>query len=419
MVHTNTAFSPVEKFIYLTNLNLEIKEIMKPVSCRQTFENSQTLIQQLKSVDRDVTEEDDPLWKQLLYKKFPAIIRKQVFLNMQEKSSISWTVNQMLNNISNLISSTEMYEEDGIRSFVSEPRYTNRMNRTDRGTKCLSNNHTSRQCARADCPQCGRDHHRLLCLRDNSVTAHPNNTRNNISAQVRPINEQRRMSASKNNSVINNSIGLQDTTHSNLSHRQRILMTADAEVWNYNTQQYERSMILFDNDTQITLSGLECCTERFNSKTASTRFRTITGQILEVQLSFKPLISNEFESATISKHDSQFLEKLNIALSNPRTSGEMIQPVILIGVDLWVESIKVAYAITITPSGLVLQPIIFGNAIHGCGKMAQTDNGKVEYIHSLAVIKEKDSVIRKELNRIYSLEGLGISDDPTNQEDET
>uniref|UniRef100_A0A1I7WVJ7 DUF1758 domain-containing protein n=1 Tax=Heterorhabditis bacteriophora TaxID=37862 RepID=A0A1I7WVJ7_HETBA len=205
-----------------------------------------------------------------------------------------------------------------------------------------SSNHTNRQCSRADCPQCGRDYHRLLCLRDNSVTAHPNSTRNNISAQARPINEQRRMSASQNNSIINNSIGHQDTTHSNLSHRQHILMTADGEVWNYNTQQYELSMILFDSgshlsfiqespakhlelktsgDTKITLSGLGGCTERFNSKTASTRFRTITGQILEVQLSTKPLISNEFESATISKQDSQFLEKLNIALSNPRTSG--------------------------------------------------------------------------------------------------
>uniref|UniRef100_A0A1I7WVM8 Uncharacterized protein n=1 Tax=Heterorhabditis bacteriophora TaxID=37862 RepID=A0A1I7WVM8_HETBA len=112
------------------------------LSCRQTFESIQTLIQQLKSVGRYITEEDDPLWKQLIYKKFPATIRKQVFLNMQRKSSISWTVNQMLNNIDNLISSTEMYEEDEIRSFVSEPRYTNRINRTDRGT--VRNNNSAR-----------------------------------------------------------------------------------------------------------------------------------------------------------------------------------------------------------------------------------------------------------------------------------
>uniref|UniRef100_A0A1I7WGB7 Phlebovirus_G2 domain-containing protein n=1 Tax=Heterorhabditis bacteriophora TaxID=37862 RepID=A0A1I7WGB7_HETBA len=125
-------------------LNLEIKEIMKPVSCRQTFENSKTLIQQLKSVGRDVREEDDPL-------------------NSQKRVALDWMVNQMLNNIDNLISSTEMYEQDEIRSFVSEPRYTNRINHTDRARiplqnrticcKCLSSNHTNRQCSRADCPQ--------------------------------------------------------------------------------------------------------------------------------------------------------------------------------------------------------------------------------------------------------------------------
>uniref|UniRef100_A0A1I7WH65 Retrotrans_gag domain-containing protein n=1 Tax=Heterorhabditis bacteriophora TaxID=37862 RepID=A0A1I7WH65_HETBA len=135
MVHTNTVFSPVEKFIYLTNCltgraanairgikiipdnyqqaieiirnkfgnktnnEASIVQQLERVksadysssNCRQVFENIQTLIQQLKSLGRDITEDDDPLWKQLIYKKFPASIRKKVFLKMQENNNI-WKV---------------------------------------------------------------------------------------------------------------------------------------------------------------------------------------------------------------------------------------------------------------------------------------------------------------------------------------
>uniref|UniRef100_A0A1I7WH09 Peptidase A2 domain-containing protein n=1 Tax=Heterorhabditis bacteriophora TaxID=37862 RepID=A0A1I7WH09_HETBA len=397
---------------------------------------------------------------------------------MQENNNI-WTVKQMLDNIDKLITSTEMYEEDEMRSYATESRQSGRSNCTNNVTvrnnipqeilcrfcqqqghrhaecnihrtpserrnslrnrticwKCLSVTHTSRQCTRENCSQCGQNHHRLLCLGRAPIAPYPNETLTNTWNQAQHTNEEKQISASQNSSIANNSLNHVNASENN-SLRQNILMTADAEIWNHNTNQFERLIILFDSgshlsfipeshakhlklatsgSTRVTLSGLGGCTESFNSNTAPVRFRTSIGQILNIQLLTKPLISNSFKSATVAKQDLQFLQQLNVTLSNPRISGEIIQPRILIGLDLWVEFIKVTNAIIVMPSGLLLQPTVFGYAIPGSSKMPRINNDKLECIHNLS----EDSSTRKELNRIYSLEGLGISDDPTNQEDET
>uniref|UniRef100_A0A1I7WWM3 DUF1758 domain-containing protein n=1 Tax=Heterorhabditis bacteriophora TaxID=37862 RepID=A0A1I7WWM3_HETBA len=404
-------------------------------NCRQVFENIQTLIQQLKSLGRDITEDDDPLWKQLIYKKFPASIRKKVFLKMQENNNI-WTVKQMLDNIDKLITSTEMYEEDrneiiciqvnpivpttlhyGIifhkRYYVDSVNATGTETQNVTFTALLQNEGTL--LTQVDNVQekivLNADRITIAYYAWDALQLHPQHT-----------NEQRQVSASQNSNIANNSLNHADASE-NSSLRQNILMTADAEIWNHNTNQFERLIILFDSgshlsfiqeshakylklatsgSTRVTLSGLGGCTGSFNSNTAPVRFRTSIGQILNIQLLTKLLISNSFQSATVAKQDLQFLQQLNVTLSNPRISGEVIQPRILIGLDLWVEFMKVTNAIIVVPSGLLLQPTMFGYCIH-----------------NLSVIKEEDSSSRKELNRIYSLEGLGIFDDPTNQEDET
>uniref|UniRef100_A0A1I7WH21 Transket_pyr domain-containing protein n=1 Tax=Heterorhabditis bacteriophora TaxID=37862 RepID=A0A1I7WH21_HETBA len=82
----------------------------------------------------------------------------------------------------------------------------------------------------------------------------------------------------------------------------------------------------------------------------------------------------------------------------PMISGEVVTPMILIGLDL-------------LPSGFLIQPTIFGNAVYGSGNL--TDSAKTTNAHTTY------PDLCKLLRSVYSLEGLGIREDPINKADET
>uniref|UniRef100_A0A1I7WLI9 DUF1758 domain-containing protein n=1 Tax=Heterorhabditis bacteriophora TaxID=37862 RepID=A0A1I7WLI9_HETBA len=217
-----------------------------------------------------------------------------VFNQMMQENNNIWTVKQMLDNIDKLITSTEMYEEDEMRSYATESRQSGRSNCTNNVTvrnnipqeilcrfcqqqghrhaecnihrtpserrnslrnrticwKCLSVTHTSRQCTRENCSQCGQNHHRLLCLGRAPIAPYPNETLTNTWNQAQHTNEEKQISASQNSSIANNSLNHVNASENN-SLRQNILMTADAEIWNHNTNQFERLIILFNSGSHL------------------------------------------------------------------------------------------------------------------------------------------------------------------------
>uniref|UniRef100_A0A1I7XJE3 DUF1758 domain-containing protein n=1 Tax=Heterorhabditis bacteriophora TaxID=37862 RepID=A0A1I7XJE3_HETBA len=124
--------------------------------------------------------------------------------------------------------------------------------------------------------------------------------------------------------------------------------------------------------------------ESFLSNMVKVELRTGIGRTIEVQLSTKPILTNPFETAILSPKDMSYLEEGNFVLTNPRISGERIKPSVIIGVDLWTDFVRVTQASVILPSGLIIQPTIFGYAVQGCSKSPTAENS--DDLHRLVLL---------------------------------
>uniref|UniRef100_A0A1I7X2C2 Integrase catalytic domain-containing protein n=1 Tax=Heterorhabditis bacteriophora TaxID=37862 RepID=A0A1I7X2C2_HETBA len=214
MVHSNISFSPIEKFLYLTN-SLTDKAAEAIRGTRIIVENYQQAIDIIKekfAVGRDISKDSDPLWKEIIYDKFPSHIREKVYMAMKRDKETKWTINKMISYIDDLIAARETYEvgEDAESNkkpyqndtkrmaYKSNPitsrfcqqghkddeRKTHRTPEERRNSlrnrmicwKCFSTYHTSWKCTRPNCSQCGKEHHRLLCLGNSPEL--PNTTHN-------------------------------------------------------------------------------------------------------------------------------------------------------------------------------------------------------------------------------------------------
>uniref|UniRef100_A0A1I7WVR7 Integrase catalytic domain-containing protein n=1 Tax=Heterorhabditis bacteriophora TaxID=37862 RepID=A0A1I7WVR7_HETBA len=65
---------------------------------------------QLKAVGRDISKDSDPLWKEIIYDKFPNHIREKVYMAMKRDKETKWTINKMISYIDDLIAARETYE---------------------------------------------------------------------------------------------------------------------------------------------------------------------------------------------------------------------------------------------------------------------------------------------------------------------
>uniref|UniRef100_A0A1I7XBY6 DUF1758 domain-containing protein n=1 Tax=Heterorhabditis bacteriophora TaxID=37862 RepID=A0A1I7XBY6_HETBA len=124
--------------------------------------------------------------------------------------------------------------------------------------KCLSTYHKSRKCTRPNCSQCGKEHHRLLCLGN---SPEPPNTTHNRETSSSSMQSERRQQKCVSFDQSNNTVfqspkydsksRYEHEEGNNSSRKQQVFMTTKAEIFNHKTYQYEKTIVFFDNGSHL------------------------------------------------------------------------------------------------------------------------------------------------------------------------
>ncbi|KAK6755683.1 hypothetical protein RB195_014208 [Necator americanus] len=251
--------------------------------------------------------------------------------------------------------------------------------------KCYSNQHSSKACTRDNCPLCSELHQKQLCLSSEvandvnesscAVTQQyitPHNEQHNRRPSERPAKvrnsaesnrlvspRQKNHTASniddQNNSRIQINSETQNHDHAEevqitenhttvennltpLHKEQRILMTAESSIWNYNTERFERAVFFFDTVAQKTIieeeyannlelptlrtencvmSGIGGKTEVFETNIVNVKIGTAYGKEIDILIQTKPILTKGFPAVRLCTKDQQLLQSRNILVCNP------------------------------------------------------------------------------------------------------
>ncbi|KAK6764904.1 hypothetical protein RB195_025009 [Necator americanus] len=294
-------------------------------------------------------------------------------------------------------------------------------------------------------------HHQSLCFTrpSENVTNQQNRLRfgNNAATNNRrsPTGEIRRKNAGVRQRDRTSSVHTENPIQSdsfvkvdsndNATKDQVMLMTAEANMWNNKTGQYERVLIFFDTGaqrtiinertaeefgfpkqkTEICLSGNGGHTEKFKTFFVPLKISTVFGKEIRLTVQTKPVITNGFRSAYLLEQDKQFLQDNDICLSNPRLRSEHQNPQILIGLDYCNEFVMSSTR-TRLPSGLYVARTSVGPTLHGRSTSAVNVTSE-EITHSLTLVQEPSEA--DILQKIFELDGLGISTNGFSNDEKT
>ncbi|KAK6762531.1 hypothetical protein RB195_023306 [Necator americanus] len=211
-------------------------------------------------------------------------------------------------------------------------------------------------------------------------------------------------------------------------------MTAEANMWNNKTSQYERVLIFFDTGAQrtiinertaeefglpkqkteiCTMSGIGGHTEKFKTFFVPLKISTVFGKEIHLTVQTKPVITNGFRF--LLEQDKQFLQNNDICLSNPRLRGEHQNLQILIGLDYYYEFVMSSTR-TRLPSGLYVARTLVGPTLHGRSTSAVNVTSE-EITHILTLVQQPSEA--DILQKIFELEGLGISSNEFSNDEKT
>lgn len=327
--------------------------------------------------------------------------------------------------------------------------------------KCFTNSHSSNLCEKSDCPMCGRKHHSTVCYEKTNNRANntnpprgsnreaprmPNTGRrypHNASSYNQPPNNlhtsdpRRRPYQTPSQGVQHSNPGIEKTTPSAIHQEQVILMTAEGNIWNHNTCEFQKILFFFDTGAQksvinealadklglpklktetCVMSGIGGHTEMFQSNIVSLKIGSAYGKDLDILVQTKPIVTNGFPSIKLTSNDKQFLQSKEICVSNSKLRGEHQNPDILVGLDYYHNFVlEMTENGTITPSGLKVARTIFGPTLYGKG-ILDIDPKSAPIMYGMtAIVPNTESEM---LHKMFELEGLGISSGEERKNDE-
>ncbi|EYB98531.1 hypothetical protein Y032_0130g1523 [Ancylostoma ceylanicum] len=207
----------------------------------------------------------------------------------------------------------------------------------------------------------------------------------------RPVHSQfntgQRLSSGTERPTINSQ--LVENEHTTVSsipkQEQLILMTAEGNIFNHVTQQYERVLFFFDTGAQKTvieeelatkfglprittetcvMSGMEGHTEKFESHTVRMNITTVFGAEIEMVVQTEPIVTGGFPAVQLTKEDREFLQMEELCIANSKIRGERLIPRILVGLDRYYDLVLGNTTAFRTLSGLHIAKTVFGPTIH-------------------------------------------------------
>ncbi|XGW34163.1 hypothetical protein V3C99_018183 [Haemonchus contortus] len=321
--------------------------------------------------------------------------------------------------------------------------------------KSFNSNHSSNQCSKPSCPSCGQKHHQSICLASRPVgtnvrapPANPRPARNESNQQnygsrpqqsdTRPYNRysnDARKTQQTNTQVTQVEQDYDRSAIDTSKNEQLILMTAEGNLWNNRSERFEKVLFFFDTGAQKTIieenlandfelpklstetcimSGIGGHVERFSSTTVPLKVQTAYGKEVRFTVQTKPVITGGFSSVKLSQQDANFLEQHQICIANSKFQGEQQVPKILVGLDRYYDLVMEDEVPQSTPSGLRIAKTLFGPAIYGRGKL-DSPAGSQPISFGLTAIHEGSE--SQMLEKLFELEGLGISSDDCASDD--
>lgn len=321
----------------------------------------------------------------------------------------------------------------------------------DRCWKCFSDDHNSFDCQQPDCIQCGQKHHVSLCSkRDSGPPRNQNRTWNPPQRNNQASHSQARPQYSRNNDRRIENIRFPNSNAQTFAEveqpiaskngtftSQLILMTAEGNIWNHRKEEYDKVLFFFDCGAQktvieeslatdlglprettelCTMSGIGGHIERFESHIVNVKVGTVFGEQLELKFQTKPVITNGFPSVRLAQSDIEFLKENNICPANSKLRGEHQIPHVLVGLDYFHDLVTSPTCGIKTPTGLHISKTVFGPTIYGKGiTSSETASNNLSY--GMTAVSEPSE--KEILQKMFELEGLGISNEESQPDDKT
>ncbi|KAK6750546.1 hypothetical protein RB195_002489 [Necator americanus] len=467
-------------------------------SCMNTFDKIRMLMNQMVSAGQNIPQMQDAMWTEKILEKFPYTIVKNVLVTIQDQDEVK--IEDVMDHLEKEINAKKFVDarlkgrvkfenHPNRRQYgvdVTEPpklgkicRFCDNSNHISANCrtitdiksrrnmvkearqcwKCFSEEHSSYDCQKPNCPKCGKMHDVSLCI---STSNDGNRTRYSAGDRSRNQSSSNTVPVPRNNTTTRNQYGNgrnngnvrnnQQTNPHTADHstnhsaegsvyidkrkEQVVLMTAEGNVWNNNTRQFEKLLFFFDTGAQktiireqtarefglptqkteiCTMSGIGGHTEKYQTNIVPLKISNAFGKEIHMTIQTKPIITNGFSSVRLNDADKQYLQDNEICINNPRVRGEHQNPQILVGLDNYYDLVNTVDTITL-PSGLRIARTVFGPTVHGKGSI-NSQQEATTITHGLSLVQEQNE--SEILQKLFELDGLGISSEECTKNENT
>ncbi|KAK6736395.1 hypothetical protein RB195_019213 [Necator americanus] len=467
-------------------------------SCMNTFDKIRMLVNQMVSAGQNIPQMQDAMWTEKILEKFPYTIVKNVLVTIQDQDEVK--IEDVMDHLEKEINAKKFVDarlkgrvkfenHPNRRQYgvdVTEPpklgkicRFCDNSNRISANCrtitdiksrrnmvkearqcwKCFSEEHSSYDCQKPNCPKCGKMHDVSLCIstsNDGTRTRYSagDRSRNQSSSNTVPVPRNNTTTRNQygngrnNGNVRNNQQTNPHTADHSTNHsaegsvyidkrkEQVVLMTAEGNVWNNNTRQSEKLLFFFDTGAEktiireqtarefglptqkteiCTMSGIGGHTEKYQTNIVPLKISNAFGKEIHMTIQTKPIITNGFSSVRLNDADKQYLQDNEICINNPRVRGEHQNPQILVGLDNYYDLVNTVDTITL-PSGLRTARTVFGPTVHGKGSI-NSQQEATTITHGLSLVQEQNE--SEILQKLFELDGLGISSEECTKNENT
>ncbi|KAK6761401.1 hypothetical protein RB195_022458 [Necator americanus] len=448
-------------------------------SCMNTFDKIRMLMNQMVSAGQNIPQMQDAMWTEKILEKFPYTIVKNVLVIIQDQDEVK--IEDVMDHLEKEINAKKFVDA----RLKGRVKFENHPNRRQYGVDvteppklgkicrfCDNSNHISANCRTISdiksrrnmvkearqCWKCFSEEvmtvRNQIVLNEAKCTIAGDRSRNQSFSNTVPVPRNnttarnqygngRNNGNDRNNQQTNPHTADHSTNHSaegsvyiDKRKEQVILMTAEGNVWNNNTRQFEKLLFFFDTGAQktiireqtarefglptqkteiYTMSGIGGHTEKYQTNIVPLKISNAFGKEIHMTIQTKPIITNDFSSVRLNDADKQYLQDKEICINNPRVRGEHQNPQILVGLDNYYDLVNTVDTITL-PSGLRIARTVFGPTVHGKGSI-NSQQEATTITHGLSLVQEQNE--SEILQKLFELDGLGISSEECTKNENT
>ncbi|KAK6729968.1 hypothetical protein RB195_006798 [Necator americanus] len=137
-----------------------------------------------------------------------------------------------------------------------------------------------------------------------------------------------------------------------------------------------------------TMSGIGGHIECFKSHILHMKIGTSYGEVINMKIQTKTVVTNGFSSVNLSPVDIEILKENNVCLANSKLRRESQTPNVLVGLDYYHELVTGLSHLMKTPSGLHIAKTVFGAAIYGKGAVHTGNKTDTLLCYGLTAVHE-------------------------------